>query len=1299
MLRRLVVTVSCVLLVGVVVQANDRAAGEHRRLTFTDRVVAQRKIARIYYSHQLDTRKPFDDAISYHDIEAEVRRYLKKSAALERIWQTPVTPEMLERELSRIARATRSPERLRELYAALGNDPLLIAECIARPALVERLVDVFFSRDVRIHEKTKAEAEALYSEIERSGADRFRGEPRRTVLHVTSGASEPGTLSETRRRVSDSEFQRLGASSKVGRPVLSEERGAFVVTTLRSASADELQFAVDVVAKESWDTWWQAVEPTLELEPAQTPAAQDVKRLAALLSDVRPATNSDPGAGSDACHSGDFWVSGEFDDAPDPRSYHSAVWTGTQMIVWGGYAGTATTASIPLNTGASYDPLIDVWHPISSVNAPIPRVAHAAVWANGQMIIWGGNIATLTTSGVTNSGGRYDPATDTWAPTSMINAPVAREAPAAVWTGTNMVVWGGKGGDLRPLASGARYDPSADQWLPMSSSGATPARYSQKAVWTGQEMIVWGGPTTGGPYGARYNPVSDVWSSMADTPVLARSDFSIVWTGQEMIVWGGATSTGFLATGARYNPATDSWKVTPALGAPTPRGLHTALWTGQEMLVWGGYPSQNTLVSCAFDPATDTWRTLPASPTLLPRRSHTAIWTGSRMVVWGGGNDSVAEFNSGGQYDPIGNSWTPTSTGSGPTPRSGHSTIWTGSHAIVWGGGALNDGARYDPTLDLWTPTSRLNAPSARFGHSGVWTGSRMLVWGGGGYPYVNTGGRYDPTTDTWESMSTVDAPSPREEQTAVWTGQEMIIWGGYPFVNTGGRYDPVRDVWRPTSTINAPSGRMYHTGVWTGSRMIVWGGRGQPNTGGRYDPVTDTWEPTSTVNAPEAREDHTAVWTGRYMVVWGGGFSSESTPAGGRYDPATDTWLATSLVGAPSARRYHTAVWTGQFIVTWGGRDNSGNLPNTGGQYDPDLDSWRPMSTQDAPVGRYHVDGVWTDREFFIWGGGSGFGTLSSGGRYRPCSANQAPIAAIDVDPTVECGGRESTVVALDASHSSDADDDALTCAWSSSDCSIVAPNACVTSASCSLGEHSVSLVVHDGSLDSAPQHATVTVADTTPPRGSVTSPDHGACFGPTALPVQVADGFQDVCSATVVRTYDPPGGSYSSHGDWSVAVTATDANDNASTSGVAFTIDLLAPTVAVTSPGDGQPLPSANPFRVLFTSSDEDAATGGIVHETLSVSGCLLFDGATFGDRDGLLSDETIVIGSLDFCRMAARCGASVLANPEIAVEATDCGGNVASSVSRLRGTLTVLPGDCSRRPARPIDEAAAELRHTSR
>ena len=55
------------------------------------------------------------------------------------------------------------------------------------------------------------------------------------------------------------------------------------------------------------------------------------------------------------------------------------------------------------------------------------------------MIVWGG----LDGSDAFNTGGRYNPSTNSWAVTSTTNAPATRFYHTAVWTGSEMIVWGG----------------------------------------------------------------------------------------------------------------------------------------------------------------------------------------------------------------------------------------------------------------------------------------------------------------------------------------------------------------------------------------------------------------------------------------------------------------------------------------------------------------------------------------------------------------------------------------------------------------------------------------------------------------------------------------------------------------------------------------------------------------------------------------------------------------------------------------------------------------------------------------
>ena len=61
--------------------------------------------------------------------------------------------------------------------------------------------------------------------------------------------------------------------------------------------------------------------------------------------------------------------------APDPRTAFSEVWSGTEMIVWGGRNNTGFTQ---LNTGGRYNPVTNTWRATNVTNAPFCARAHAA---------------------------------------------------------------------------------------------------------------------------------------------------------------------------------------------------------------------------------------------------------------------------------------------------------------------------------------------------------------------------------------------------------------------------------------------------------------------------------------------------------------------------------------------------------------------------------------------------------------------------------------------------------------------------------------------------------------------------------------------------------------------------------------------------------------------------------------------------------------------------------------------------------------------------------------------------------
>src|ERR1017187_1292513 len=133
----------------------------------------------------------------------------------------------------------------------------------------------------------------------------------------------------------------------------------------------------------------------------------------------------------------DYWTATTTAGAPSVRELHTAVWTGSRMIVWGGANGSA-----PLNDGGQYDPVGNVWTATTTAGAPSGRYNHKAVWTGSKMIVWGGGGGSVPL----NDGRQYDPVANAWMATATTGAPSGRDYHTAVWTGSRMIVWGGANG-------------------------------------------------------------------------------------------------------------------------------------------------------------------------------------------------------------------------------------------------------------------------------------------------------------------------------------------------------------------------------------------------------------------------------------------------------------------------------------------------------------------------------------------------------------------------------------------------------------------------------------------------------------------------------------------------------------------------------------------------------------------------------------------------------------------------------------------------------------------------------------
>jgi hypothetical protein len=504
-----------------------------RSLSFRERVTHQRALEMVYWRHRVwpdtnGTTKPeFSDLIPIAQIETKVRGYLEVSRDLQRHGQA-VTPQQLQNELVRMAKQTRRPEVLRELWAALGNDPFVIAECLARPLLEARLA-------TRGSQVSRSVNEGLAVDDPRPVDS-----PPESMRVATSslGANNEGPGMEY--RLASITPQSAGCADNT-----------WINTSSNGAPSQRYGHTAIWTGSEMivWGGYYDG-------------------------SYFNNGGRYDPAT--------DTWLPTELAGAPSPRRYHAAVWSGFELIVWGG----SSSSNLFTGNGARYSPMTNSWTPITESGAPVGRYAHSGIWTGNEMIVWGGTDGNR----LLNSGGRYDPSANTWQAMSLTGAPVGRRYHTSIWTGSEMIVWGGEGNTQ--LNSGGKYNPLSDTWSATTTVNAPAPRDSHSAIFTGTEMIIWGGSNGTYPYylsgGARYSPSGDSWSPLTTNGEPGpRSDHTAIWTGREMILWGGSYLTGTLNTGGRYDPAANTWKQTGTSGAPPGRYFHSAVWTGSEMIIFG----------------------------------------------------------------------------------------------------------------------------------------------------------------------------------------------------------------------------------------------------------------------------------------------------------------------------------------------------------------------------------------------------------------------------------------------------------------------------------------------------------------------------------------------------------------------------------------------------------------------------------------------------------------------------------------------------------------------------------------
>ena len=230
-------------------------------------------------------------------------------------------------------------------------------------------------------------------------------------------------------------------------------------------------------------------------------------------------------------------------------------------------------------------------------------------------------------------------------------------------------------------------------------------------VWTGTQMIVWGGADNSRTYadGAAYDPAARVWTMLPAAPISARAGADAVWTGSELFIWGSyADRTDSVTDGAVYDPATRRWTTLPPPPFSGP-GPSAAVWTGSTVVLLtspGPEPSRDgpqVVFAQSYNPARNAWTPLPklGLPPGHGLGELSAVAVGGHIFTWAMWSQTAGQPESSSTFSGVDSRQLDAAT-----------TQWSRNTLAVGDGSGCS--ARCGPDGRLWCPPCRRGAADAR---------------------------------------------------------------------------------------------------------------------------------------------------------------------------------------------------------------------------------------------------------------------------------------------------------------------------------------------------------------------------------------------------------------------------------------------------------------------------------------------------------------------------------------------------------------------------------------------------------
>ena len=295
--------------------------------------------------------------------------------------------------------------------------------------------------------------------------------------------------------------------------------------------------------------------------------------------------------------------------------------------------------------------------------------------------------------------------------------------------------------------------------------GPLDPRLSADLIWTGEEMIVWGGKQARDGLttlvdGAAFNPDTDEWRSIASFPLQGPQATRAVWADGEMIVVSPNGTFG-------YDPKADSWR-TIGNGVVPSEWHDRMLYFEEKVYVWARSSLINELTL-----ETGQWRPVDGPEMAM---QHAAPFAGvlrevnERLIAIT--LDENVCFGkhfwqlNGDRWDPLPDFSLATDTNADCSAANQSASV--GNSLVIWDEQS-HPSAVYSPSSKQWReihpiPLGGLEGPP---GPVPMGPDHFLVLMGAAAI--------FDATTEEW---TRVILPGQGTDAEMIWTGEEILAWG-----------------------------------------------------------------------------------------------------------------------------------------------------------------------------------------------------------------------------------------------------------------------------------------------------------------------------------------------------------------------------------------------------------------------------------------------------------------------------------------------------------------------------------------